>query len=72
MKTIRIRIEKPVIDRLDRLAREHGIDRVRLIRVAIAEKLEELEDFFAVKSRLEKPFLPVANEEVWRRLGLED
>jgi RHH-type rel operon transcriptional repressor/antitoxin RelB len=72
MKTISIRIDEDVKSRWDKLADEHGLNQSRLMREAILEKLEELEDFYIVKSRTREPFTPVANEEVWRRLGLED
>lgn len=72
MKTVTIRIDDDVMTRWDELAQAHGLDSGRLMRQAIVEKLEELEDFYVVKARTAKPFQPVPNEEVWRRLGLED
>lgn len=72
MKTISIRIDEDVKSRWDRLADEHGLNQSRLMREAIVEKLEELEDFYVVKARTKEPFTPIPNEEVWRRLGLED
>lgn len=72
MKTISIRIDEDVKSRWDRLADEHGLNQSRLMREAIVEKLEELEDFYVVKSRTQEPFTPIPNEEVWRRLGFED
>jgi RHH-type rel operon transcriptional repressor/antitoxin RelB len=71
MKTISIRIDEDVKRRWDQLADEHGLNQSRLMREAILEKLEELEDFYVVKERTGEPFAPVPNEEVWRRLGLE-
>lgn len=71
MKTISIRIDEDVKRRWDQLADEHGLNQSRLMREAILEKLEELEDFYVVKERTGEPFTPVPDEEVWRRLGLE-
>jgi len=42
------------------------------MRDAIVERLEELEDFYAVQARLASPFTPVSNEQVWRELGDQD
>lgn len=72
MKTVSIRIDDDVKTRWDELADAHGLDSQRLMREAIVEKLEELEDLYVVKARTTAPFQPVPNEEVWRRLGLED
>lgn len=72
MKTVSIRIDDDIKARWDELAEVHGLDSGRLMRQAIVEKLEELEDYYVVKERTATPFQPVPNEEVWRRLGLED
>jgi predicted transcriptional regulator len=72
MKTISVRIDDELKRRLDRLTDAHGLNASHLMRQAIAEKLEELEAFYTVRERLSEPFTPVANEEVWKRLGLAD
>ncbi len=72
MKSISIRIDDNIKDRLDELSEKHGLNASRLMRQAIAEKLEELEDFYMVRKRLAEPFEPVSNEDVWRRAGLAD
>jgi predicted DNA-binding protein len=71
MKTISIRIGDDVKQRWDRLADEHRLDQSSLMREAILEKLEELEDFYVVKQRSEQPFTTIDNETVWKRLGIE-
>lgn len=72
MKTISIRIEEDVKQRWDRLADEHGLNQSRLMREAIIDRLEELEDFYVVKARTREQFVAVEDGEVWKRLGLED
>ena len=72
MKTISIRIDDDVKARWDRLADTYSLNQSRLMRDAIVEKLEELEDFYLVTERTRKPFVAVENAEVWKRLGLED
>jgi RHH-type transcriptional regulator, rel operon repressor / antitoxin RelB len=72
MKTVSIRIDDDLKTRWDELAETHGLDTQLLMREAIVEKLEEMEDFYVVQARTATPFQPVPNDEVWRRLGLED
>jgi predicted DNA-binding protein len=72
MKTISIRIDETVKQRWDKLAGEHGLNQSQLMREAILEKLEELEDFYVVRQRMAEPFEAIANDDVWSRLGFED
>ncbi|MEX0956542.1 MAG: CopG family transcriptional regulator [Rhizobiaceae bacterium] len=72
MKTISIRIDETVKQRWDKLAGEYGLNQSQLMREAILDKLEELEDFYVVRQRIAEPFEPMANEDVWSRLGIED
>ena len=72
MKAISIRIDDDVKDRLDSLTQAHGLNVSHLMRLAISEKLEELEDFYMVRKRLAEPFVPVSNEDVWKQAGLAD
>ena len=72
MATISIRIDDDTKSRWNDLARAHGLNQSELFRQAIMEKLEELEDFYVVRERLAKPFKPVANDDVWKELGIED
>lgn len=72
MKTISIRIDETVKQRWDRLAGEYGLNQSKLMREAILDKLEELEDFYVVKERTAGRFEPVSNDDVWAKLGLED
>ena len=70
MKTISIRIDDDVKQRWDRLADEYGLNQSRLMRDAILDKLEELEDFYVVKERTKEPLVAIEDDEVWKRLGL--
>mgnify|MGYP001490993766 CR=1 FL=1 len=72
MKTISIRIDDDVKARWDRLADEYGLNQSRLMRDAIVDRLEELEDFYIVKQRTASDFVAIDDSEVWKRLGLED
>ncbi len=72
MATLSIRIDDEVKARWTRLSAEFGLNQSQLFRQAIEEKLEELEDFYIVRERLDKPFKTVSNEDVWKDLGLED
>jgi predicted DNA-binding protein len=72
MATVSIRIDDDTKSRWNDLARAHGLNQSEIFRRAIIEKLEELEDFYVVKERLAKPFKPVANDDVWKELGIED
>jgi RHH-type transcriptional regulator, rel operon repressor / antitoxin RelB len=72
MKTISIRIDEAIKARWDRLAGEHGLNQSQLMREAILDKLEELEDFYVVRTRTSQPFEPVSNDDVWKRLGLDN
>lgn len=72
MKTVSLRLDETVKARWEKLSRAHGLNASRLMRDAIVERLEELEDFYVVQSRLAEPFTPVSNEQVWRELGDPD
>lgn len=72
MATVSVRIDDDTKSRWSSLAKTHGLNQSELFRQAIVEKLEELEDFYVVRERLAKPFRSVANEDVWKDLGVED
>jgi predicted DNA-binding protein len=72
MKSLSIRIEDGVKERWDALAAEHGLNASHLMREAIIDKLEALEDFYVVRMRLNEPFETLGNDEVWKRLGHSD
>lgn len=72
MKTVSLRLDEDVKARWDKLSRAHGLNASKLMRDAIVDRLEELEDFYVVQARLTTPFTPVPNDEVWKELGDKD
>lgn len=72
MKTISLRVEETTKERWDKLSKQYGLNQSGLMREAIIDKLEELEDFYAVKKRLATPYEPILNEQVWKKLGHTD
>lgn len=72
MKTISLRVEEATKERWDRLSKQYGLNQSSLMREAIIDKLEELEDFYALKKRISTPFEPVDNDQVWKQLGHSD
>lgn len=72
MRTISLRLDDDVKTRWEQLAQRHGLNQSQLMREAIVEKLEELEDFYVVRERSMQRYTPVSSDELWRRAGLED
>jgi predicted DNA-binding protein len=56
----------------ERLARAHGLNVRHVLREAIAERIEELEDFYEVSARLARPHRRVPDAEVWAELERAD
>ncbi len=54
------------------LARNHGSNIGHVLREAIAERVEELEDFYEVSARLARPHRRVSDEEIWTGLDRAD
>jgi predicted DNA-binding protein len=72
MRSLSVRVEDDVKERLERLARVHGLNVSHVLREAIGERVEELEDFYAVSERLARPHRRVPDAEVWAELGRAD
>lgn len=72
MKTVSVRVDEDIKARWDALARAHGLNQSQLMREAIVNKLEELEDFYVVMERTSQPYETIPHDEVLRRLGLND
>lgn len=72
MASLSIRVDDDIKARWDHLSDEQGLNASHLMRQAIIEKLEELEDFYVVRKRLSEPFEPIPDKDVWKELGLED
>jgi predicted DNA-binding protein len=72
MTTISFTIEDEIKARFEALAERLGFDQAQLLRDALLEKLEELEDYQAVTERMSRPYRTLSNEQVWKDLDLED
>jgi predicted DNA-binding protein len=71
MPSISVRVEDALKERLDRLARAQGLNLSHVPREAIAERVEELEDFYDVSARLARSRRRVPDAEVWADLDRE-
>lgn len=65
-----INLEPEIEKRLELLAQKAGRTASVYAQEAILEHLEEMEDIFLAKERLEKPGKTYSREEVKRELGL--
>jgi predicted DNA-binding protein len=72
MRSISVRVEDGLKERLERLARAHGLNLSHVLREAIAERVEELEDFYEVSARLARPHRRLSDAEVWAELDRAD
>jgi RHH-type rel operon transcriptional repressor/antitoxin RelB len=67
-----VRLPKDVETRLNKLAKRTGRPKSYYVRQAIAEFLDEREDYLIALSRLEKREPTISLEELEKRLGLAD
>jgi RHH-type rel operon transcriptional repressor/antitoxin RelB len=65
-----IRLDPEIESRLERLARKTGRTKTFYAREAILEHLDDLEDIYLVKQRLERPGKTLSAEDVKHELGL--
>ncbi len=65
-----IRLDPDIESRLERLAKKTGRTKTFYAREAILEHLEDLEDLYLAKQRLERPAKTYSAEEVKHELGL--
>ena len=72
MRSISVRVEDGLKERLERLAQAHGLNLSHVLREAIAERVEELEDFYEVSARLARPHRRLSDTEVWAELDRAD
>ncbi|MBX9454732.1 MAG: ribbon-helix-helix domain-containing protein [Rhizobium sp.] len=70
MATFSIRIDDEIKRRLEEAAAANGTSVSRVVREALAQKIEDLEDYLTATSRLAKPFDSVAKDDVWKGLKL--
>jgi predicted DNA-binding protein len=72
MRSISVRVEDGLKERLERLARAHGLNLSHVLREAIAERVEELQDFYEVSARLAWPHRRLSDAEVWAEVDRAD
>lgn len=65
-----IRLDAETENRLKRLAEKTGRTKTFYAREAILEYLDELEDIYLVRERLERPAQSYSAQDVKRELGL--
>jgi RHH-type rel operon transcriptional repressor/antitoxin RelB len=65
-----IRLAPEIESRLERLAQKTGRTKTFYAREAILEHLDDLEDIYLVKQRLERPGKTLSAEDVKHELGL--
>ncbi len=71
MQSFSVEVADEVGQRLTRLAAEHGLDLGETLRQAVEERVEELEDYYAVRERLGRPHRRVTDAEAWAGLERE-
>jgi RHH-type transcriptional regulator, rel operon repressor / antitoxin RelB len=65
-------IDEEIKNRFEAVAEHLGLDGDQVLREALLEKIEELEDYRVMRERLDRPHTRIANDQVWRELDLED
>lgn len=65
-----IRLPESIEDRLNQLAAETGRTKTALAREAIAEYIDDLEDYYLAEARARKNRKTIPLEDVERTLGL--
>jgi RHH-type transcriptional regulator, rel operon repressor / antitoxin RelB len=67
-----IRLPEDIETRLGHLAQETGLTKTALVREAILEHIDDLEDYFLAEARARKNRKTISLEDVERELGLAD
>jgi RHH-type rel operon transcriptional repressor/antitoxin RelB len=67
-----IRLPEHIEARLGHLAQETGLTKTALVREAILEHIDDLEDFFLAEARARKNRKSISLDVVERDLGLAD
>jgi RHH-type transcriptional regulator, rel operon repressor / antitoxin RelB len=72
MSVVTFRIEKDVKARLDAVVEQLGLNQSKILRDAVIERLEELEEMALIMERIRanRPKRPI--NELWKALELED
>lgn len=67
-----IRLPENIAARLGQLAQEAGLTKTALVREAILEHIDDLENYFLAEARARKNRKTISLEDVERELGLAD
>jgi len=67
-----IRLPESIETRLGRLAQETGLTKTALVREAILEHIDDLEDYFLAEARARKNRKAISLDDVESELGLGD
>lgn len=67
-----IRLPENIEARLGQLAQETGLNKTALVREAILEHIDDLEDYFLAEAPARKNRKTISLEDVERKLGLAD
>ena len=72
MSTLTFRLEDEVKNRLDTVVNQLGLNQSKILRDAVTERLEELEEMAVLMERVKanRPKRPI--DELWKELELED
>ena len=72
MTTINFRIEDEVKERLDAVVNQLGLNQSKILRDAVLNTLDELEEMVVLMERLKASRPKRDIHELWKQLGLED
>jgi RHH-type transcriptional regulator, rel operon repressor / antitoxin RelB len=67
-----IRLPEKIETRLGQLAQETGMTKTALVREAILEHIDDLEDYYLAEARARQNRKAISLEDVERELGLAD
>lgn len=72
MTVMTFRLEDEVKGRLDKVVNKLGLNQSKILRDAVIERLDELEELAVVMDRLKanRPKRPI--NELWKELGMDD
>ena len=72
MSILTFRLEDEVKDRLDAVVNQLGLNQSKILRDAVIERLEELEEMAVLMQRVKAKRPKRSINELWKELGLEN
>lgn len=72
MSTITCRVDDDIKHRLDSVVEQLGLNQSKIIRDAVIERLEELEELALLMERIKANRRKRPINELWKELGLDD